>query len=249
VSKADLVSELAGSPGLGTQEKDGDDIRYLVNELEILLEQAKVVTEDDFESDGGSEIETQQSSNNDAYLRAINSLSTYITCLMDLLPSMEDILTYADRVNSDEQVCKMVNFQASGPARTYILNIYDRFSKADSRLVERLGEANWQRHLSLRNLVLKGQEVPAEVVEAPKSIFNPVSLFQDSGLGASLPATNSSYAATIASHSSFVSSLADAEGGSLRVPPTPKEVGKGIPFTCEICGHLLSQIKNRVDWK
>lgn len=81
-----------------------------------------------------------------------------------------------------------------------------------------------------------------------KSSFIPVSLFQDSGLGSSLPA-QTSYAATAASHSSFVSSNAEGESGHLRVPPTPKGVFEGIPFVCEICSHELSEIKNRVDWK
>jgi hypothetical protein len=93
------------------------------------------------------------------------------------------------------------------------------------------------------------QMVEVEMVqEVPKSIFVPVSLYHDSGLGSSMPA-QSSHAATVASHSSFVSSLAEDNTGNLRVPSTPKEVSKGIPFKCNICGHVLSRIRNRVDWK
>ncbi len=139
-------------------------------------------------------------------------------------------------------------FHVSGPARTYILNIRDRFLEADSQLVERLGEANWQRHVALSGLPMQADCSDVPVEEAAKSVFLPVSLFQDSGLGSSLPA-QTSCAATSASHTSFISSQVDAKGGGLRVPPTPKAVSKGIPFSCGICGQTLSQNKNRINWK
>jgi hypothetical protein len=175
---------------------------------------------------------------------------------MELLPSMETTLEYIQRINFDDKATSMVKFQVSGPARTYVLNVYDRFSKADSRLVERLGEANWQRHTALRAGLQQQKEaveIPSTATvtgdpELPKSVFVPVSMFHDSGMGTSLPA-NSSCAATVASHSSFVSSLGDKNNGSLRVPPTPKEVSQGVPFACDICGHVLRRIKNRVDWR
>jgi ankyrin repeat protein len=168
---------------------------------------------------------------------------------MDLLPSMEDTLIFADQANDKDQAPSPLEFHVSGPSRTYILNIYDHFSNANFRLVERLGEANWQRHIALRNgLTKQAESVTTAIEEAPKSVFNPVSLFRDSGLGSSLPA-QTSYAPTFVSHTSFVSSQADEDGGGLKVPPTPKAVSKGIPFSCEICGQTLSQIKNRIDWK
>jgi hypothetical protein len=79
-------------------------------------------------------------------------------------------------------------------------------------------------------------------------VFVPVSLFRDSGLGSSLLA-QSTYVATIASHSSFQTTATDKNNGDLRVPPTPKEVFEGVPFNCQICGHMLSRIKNRIDWR
>jgi hypothetical protein len=167
---------------------------------------------------------------------------------MDLLPSMEDTLYLASKAKDEDQTSLPLEFHVSGPARTYILNIRDRFPQADSQLVERLGEANWQRHIALRGRPMQADSSDAPVEELAKSVFLPVSLFQDSGLGSSLPA-QTSYAATSASHTSFISSQADEEGGGLRVPPTPKAVSKGIPFSCETCGQTLSQIKNRVDWK
>src|SRR5277367_4278797 len=91
--------------------------------------------------------------------------------------------------------------------------------------------------------------VPENVIsEIPKSTFRPVSLFHDSGLGTSMP-SRSQYAASNASHTSFLSIETDAAKGRLRVPITPVEVGEGIAFTCFICAQRLSGIRNRVDWK
>jgi hypothetical protein len=187
--------------------------------------------------------------------KAATSLKIFTACLMDLLPSMENTLNYADFKLCNTQNSQPVAFEVSGPAQPYLLKVLDRFSKADARLMERLGEANWQRHMALRNIhgsVIQDansvKEVVPEIKATPKSIFVPVSMFHDSGLGSSLPA-QSSYAATVAFHSSFVSSITDTENGGLRVPSTPKEVFEKVPFTCQVCDHVLNQIKNRVDWK
>lgn len=204
----------------------------------------KNVTESDYESDSETD---EEEDNNSEYIQQshiVSALKTYTACLMDLLPSMEDTLACSQAVREDQNKAP-VEFHVSGPARTYIINISDQFEKANIHLVERLGEANWQRHTAIRN----GFEAAVEEEEEmPKSIFRPVSLFRDSAMGSSMPA-QSSYAATIVSHSSFVSSLGDAENGRLRVPKTPREVSQGVPFDCEICGHTLSKIQNRIDWK
>lgn len=228
----------------------------MATEVSVLLEKAKLVTESDYESDAISDYESVHLPDGNETLRIITSLKAGVDCLMDLLCSMENTLNYAYQTNLNDEATVTVEFQVSGPARTYIINVFDRFAKADSRLVERLGEANWQRHIALRaglTQQTKSANVPSTATvdgdqEIPKSVFVPVSMFHDSGIGTSIRA-NSSYAATVASHSSFVSSLAENDCGSLRVPPTPKEVAQGIPFTCDICGHVLSRITNRVDWK
>jgi hypothetical protein len=230
----------------------GEGIEDLVRELGILLEKARILRENDIDSEGvsdGDNTDLEDHEDRKKLSSSLNSLSTYTTCLMDLLPSMEDTFNFTGQARDEDDSSSPLDFHVSGPARTYILNIFDRFSKANPELVERLGEANWQRHITLRNGITKKAESAHVVIEvAPKSVFVPVSLFQDSGLGTSLP-THTSYAGTSASHTSFVSSQADEEGRGLRVPPTPKAVSKGIPFSCEICGQTLSQIKNRIDWK
>ncbi|PMD42143.1 hypothetical protein L207DRAFT_306462 [Hyaloscypha variabilis F] len=228
-----------------------EEFRNLVEELKIILEKASTLRQNSLDSEGISGGETTDDDAHEARDRFqifIYSLKIHTTCLMDLLPSMEDTLSLARQVKDGDQPSLPFEFHVSGPARTYILNIYDRFPKADSQLVERLGEANWQRHTALRGLSIQEDSSNLPVEEPVKSVFVPVSLFQDSGIGSSLPA-QPSYAPTSASHTSFVSSQADGDGGGLLVPPTPKAVFKGIPFSCETCGQMLSQIKNRIDWK
>lgn len=221
------------------------------------MEKAKLVNESDCESDATSNSYTSDLVvDGEKVSRAIRILAAAIDCLMDIIPTMEDTLSYTNALQCRQKASAYVEFQISGPGKIYASKVYDQYSKADTRLVERLGEANWQRHTLIRieqssvpdNLDNSISETGFGVTAPPKSLFIPASMFQDSGLGTSVPA-QSNYAVTVASHSSFVSSLGDKEKGRLQVPATPKEVFDGIPFTCEICGHILHQIKNRIDWK
>ena len=213
-----------------------------MHELSILIEKARIITESDYESDGS----TGSTDVLDDISAVIDSLGVYVGCLMELLPSMEETLGCLNWQKETYHPSHSIDFQISGPAQPYVLKVYDKFPLADLRLMHRLGEANWQRHLSLRaNDNQQESEVPQAL---PKITFVAVSEFQDSGLGSSLPA-RSSYAATVASHSSFQTTADDKNGGSLRVPPTPKQVSEGEPFSCQICGQFLTTIRNRVDWR
>jgi hypothetical protein len=148
-------------------------------------------------------------------------------------------------VNKSNLTPSIAEFKISEPATIYVRNILDKFPSADIKLIQRLGECNWQRYVKIRNSK-EGSEIDRGILlEAAGSIFQPTSIFHDSGLGSTIPA-NSCYAA---SASSFISKAGDADGGYFRVPPMPKEVFDGKPFECFICRHIIHHIKNRVDWK
>lgn len=175
----------------------------------------------------------------------LEQVHRYVQCLMNLLPSIERSLCHIKKAEISHYGAALRTFQVSSPASIYIRNIRDRFALADSRLTERLGEANWQRYQRIRLLANLPENDREDVL---KPIFKPVSEFRDSALGSSIPA-QSSYAATVTSHSSLVSTSSDRESGTLRVPPTPKEVSERKPFQCNICGKRLTNIRNRVGWK
>ena len=134
------------------------------------------------------------------------------------------------------EVSSPTTFQVSNPAFVYVHSITDKFPKAPKKLVYRLGEANWERHKRLRSTM--GSQVASE----PTRLFK---TFTDSGLGSSLP-RESDYAV---SNTSYVSSLAERQKQSFRVPSIPAEVMEGKPFWCEFCHRRLEHIQNRADWK
>ncbi|KAF7514087.1 hypothetical protein GJ744_004412 [Endocarpon pusillum] len=183
--------------------------------------------------------------------RALENLEFHTKCLMDLLPSIEQ--TYKNVCDPGlgmEDGSGKISFQVTEAARPYVLQVLDKFENASVSLAERLGEANWQRFMRVRQHMageLRGNDLEDLHVGA-RSTFFPASKFQDSGLGSSLR-PEPSFALTDASHSSFVSNLSEKDGSRARVPATPNEVAEGISFECFICKRMLTKIKNRIDWK
>ena len=178
-----------------------------------------------------------------------SNLKSRIQMLLDLVPSIESMVDHEESARHKQTLAKKLVFHASGPAQTYISLLHDKFPKASLQLKERLGEANWQRHVNVR---LRMEQTTIHGYDdrvKSGSVFHPRTLFHDSGVGTTV-AARSQYAPTKASHTSFMSSTAQIKEGALRVPPTPVEVSSGKPFfRCHICGIPQMNIKNRVDWK
>lgn len=119
----------------------------------------------------------------------------------------------------------------------------DRFKNAPVDLIERLAEANWERSIRIR--AQKEEEKGLLAVADAQTVFKPVSDFHDSGIGGSIPAVTQ-YAATAASHTSFVTVAENEACGRPRVPPLQQK--DGLPFKCEYCGRTVS-MRNRIEWK
>ncbi len=168
-----------------------------------------------------------------------------IACLAELRTSLEQNLVRAEKNRSHNARPPPVSFCLSDPAKIYVSLVREKFRQAPDQLVERLGQANWQRHVGVRKRIESTIGIVEEVPKTACSIFRPYSTFHDSGIGTSLP-TQTSY---VPSHTSFISSNTEGEQNSLRVPPMPLEVVTGKPFQCDFCGMLLPSIKNRVEWK
>lgn len=141
-----------------------------------------------------------------------------------------------------------------GSSQIYISLLRDKFAEANKRLVERLGEANWQRNLNIWNHLeqIDGSAgsgsiaVPTDLTAG--SILQPQAMIHDSRIGTSVPAQSCSVSSE-SSPTPFISGLADKEDGAAKVPQTPTEVGFSTPLRCYPCGQMQLEIKSRVDWK
>lgn len=182
----------------------------------------------------------------------LRTLTFRTRLLMQILPTIQQILTTAELAECQKANDTPISFHVSENARQWVRQIFDKFENADKRLAERLGQANAQRYDEIRKL--NSQTDPSSIDQAvgsaegpTKSLFRPPTTFHDSGVGTSI-LTPAEIAASVASHSSFAQSL--AESSSRRVPKTPKAVVSGRKrFECAICGNMVSGIKNRTQWK
>ncbi|KAL8723601.1 MAG: hypothetical protein Q9225_000143 [Loekoesia sp. 1 TL-2023] len=191
---------------------------------------------------------TDDESEHDQQSGLIKNIAASIQGLMDLSPAIEDNLIHLEQSFQDVKIPALHAFNDPEPASTYISIVCEKFPKAPARLVERLIEANLQRHVLIRNGMTAGDESSEAISLVDDKYRKSHSSFFGSGIGTSISAERGS-AASVASHSSFASSMAEKDDESLRVPPTPDEVGSGKPFQCFLCQVVQERIKNRADWK
>ena len=228
-------------------------------ELKYLVEQTTTITSNQAEKDGQGASDGDYDTDEDSVpgdeetSDIVEELRSHIRYLVELGPSLQQNLLYARKARIKSVYPPIVPFHLSDPAKIYVSLIREKYRTAKDQLVDRLGESNWQRHRIVRekmeNIKTQPEEENISVGErdqdVPYSAFRPCSTFHDSGIGTSVPA-NTEYAP---SHTSFQSSNVEDTQGSLRVPPTPEEVGAGKPFQCPFCGGTLLNLKNRIDWK
>ena len=183
-----------------------------------------------------------------------DEIQTYITGLADLVPTLQDLLREETRAAEEQDgLAGVMTFHVTDSAKQYVMQIRDKYPKASTTLVERLGEANWQRYVRMRRKIHQSESLDEEpdgeeTFPSFQSTFVPTE-FHDSGLGSSV-AFATHVTRSVASHTSVMSSHADRGKGRLRVPPPPAKVLEArAAFTCWICGNELSSIKNRTDWK
>jgi hypothetical protein len=233
----------------------------LVSELKNLLDRAsEIASQNHTERDSDEAASTADDSDGEVAQSAIEKSSVVIedevlwgldictATLMDVRPLLDEAIhdTFA-RPSKAATRNEAVDFEVTDAAQPYVLQVHDKYRTAKTFLVKRLGEANWQRHMHIKAKMESGS-AKEDLAEVPKSFFRPFSAFHDSGLGASMP-SRSRYAASNASHTSFLSTSTDATKGRTRVPATPSEVTHGRPFRCSICSEEISTVKNRIDWK
>lgn len=228
----------------------------MVKELRELLSKAATILVVDEpsssirESDSDSASETDDDESPDTVVAGLRSLQVYSKLLMDLCPTLEQAFyTRQHGAGRNKPVSGLKSFEVTKSALPWVSQIYEKFRTADNGLLERLGEANWQRFVRIRTLI-SDSATAQESFKEPKTIFKPstVHTFRDSALGTSIPA-QSDVADSVASHTSFMSSVKGEGRNHLTVPRTPQQISLNEPFICSICGTLLKTLRNRVDWK
>lgn len=181
--------------------------------------------------------------------RSINVIRDTVLMLMQLTPTLEG--TYKQKFT---RRCRRNAFEVtsvSHEALQYVGHVREKFPEAHPEVINRLGEANWQRHERLRNISSMDEasivhQEPAVPPITAKSLFRPQSIFHDSALGSSLR-TASSRAESIASHQSFASTVDGAARNAKRVPQMPI-INWGEPFNCPFCLVSIS-CSSRIAWK
>lgn len=196
-----------------------------------------------YDEDSGVAYDTDRDSSSDnGSFDFCEDIGFATTCLAELRPSLEQNLSCGQKSRLESVCPPPASFCLSDPAKVYVSLVKEKYQQAPTQLVERLGEANWQRHLRVRKRM---ENINSNIEEDISSVFRPNSAFHDSGIGTSVP-PQTLYAE---SHTSFISSNNEGDSYSLRVPPMPTEVNLGKSFQCQLCGQRLTRIKNRIDWK
>ncbi|KAL3247352.1 hypothetical protein ABHI18_012424 [Aspergillus niger] len=182
-----------------THAGNGRDVAQdLGQELETQLEKAVIIL-DKAASDSSSDDDSfdNSSESSESEYNRFGRLHCYVNCLMELVPVIERNISRLKKEEQSQHVPLRSEFLLSQSAQPFALRIRDRFRSASTLLVERLAEANLERSIRIRE-----NEVDDEVVDA-LTLFKPYSRFCDSAIGTSLAPT-SCYAATTASHTSFL---------------------------------------------
>ncbi|EUC45203.1 hypothetical protein COCMIDRAFT_47993, partial [Bipolaris oryzae ATCC 44560] len=168
------------------------------------------------------------------------TLRTKIDTLIMLAPSLEST---AEESFDDEEPRAIQYLEKHFPEQAYINSVSEKFPLAASAIVAQLGKLNWDRYnhvLHLQRETMQ-QELQMAVMEKARTLFN------DSGLGVSLPAQSK---AASSSGSVYAPSIAStrAEASHKRVPPLPAQARSGEPFTCEICNKQVKFQRTKA-WK
>lgn len=161
------------------------DARQQFPGLYSLVEEVDLIISEDYDRSLDEDINDKDIS---------EGLDFCIRCLTDLAPTLEQSLAYGYRTRATIPP-PIVLSEVSEPARAYISMIQQRYQSIDLKLVERLGEANWRRHVKIRKQLDESEPTPgheyasdeamSEGTKSTTSFLNPLSEFHDSAIGTS----------------------------------------------------------------
>jgi hypothetical protein len=197
------------------------------------------MSNDDSDNDSGSDSDVSEEDSQETRANsAIDDLKMYTNCLVDLGTALECPAVDPEHVRET----RAVRLEPLEAHDYYTKLIEDKFRGVSPHLAECLGKVNWGRYQRMQREREINAKTPALVDDQAKS-HTASSEFQDSGLGTSIPAAHSAYAATVIS---FMTSMGG--GNRVPIPPLSTEAKKGSPFECNACGKLIRATTNR-DWR
>ncbi len=237
-----------------------------ISEIQRLIENAEAIIIEE----GGTTRQYDAFSDSDIsegdFAEAVDDLSNYTDCLMDLSFALENPATDVDF--KEQAVSNIETFRVSSVmAASYCHKIRDRFPDLDIRLVERLGEANQKRSQRIIENFSTEAKAKAKDTAQPDDASEPI--FSESRLDFT-DTTNSTYfsdsvfskdqklgitkeeyddATSQTTFASFSTAFSISHQGRPRVPNLPAHARSGKPFLCIACGKQLKNIRNRRMWK
>lgn len=217
--------------------KRNDETQNICQVAATVVEESTYITLDVLsDSDSESDIDDDNPNiHSDSLLDTIETLLNEVEYLSDLGPRLEEPVP--DCPTSDRSAPPRTPSYWD-PAVYFADRVLTKFPECNSSLADALGRAN---ATSMARLQARREATYDEggVVNAP-GIADKGTVFQDSGLGTSLPAT-SSYAATVVSYGGDGQTRA-------RIPPLPVDIEIGQRFPCTACGEYVEKRDMRA-WK
>lgn len=103
-------------------------------------------------SDSDSDEDADNQATTHRHMQSLNQIDNHVTNLMDLLPTLHysSKIECHPRVEASQSMLQMSSELAIA-ARPYIVQVHDKFRNIDKDLANRIGEANWQRYLRVKN--------------------------------------------------------------------------------------------------
>ena len=233
------------------------DLAKLLESTEAVLSESIDKTYEDAFSDSDiSELD---------WTEALDDLTTYTDCLMDLTAALENPAIDID-LQGPEAPPKIETFNVSTTmALNYCRKLRDQFEGLDTSLVERFGETNAERSNRMHERLLKATQERNEQIPIPgapdspsatsfsKNTMDFTESTRSTALSDSLFDKDSGFRDN-ASRSSFTSKSTSFSMASMRdlgrphVPPLPEGAESGTSFECLTCGQQI-KASTRSAWK
>jgi hypothetical protein len=193
----------------------------------------------------------------------VKDIKTFNDCFMDLVPTLENpAKNPGQEGTASDCLAVFVDVTESTP---YMTNIVDKYPSIDKEFAQRLGEANWRRHIRLREKLSStpeenelGRSNDGCVVAAYTPLQSETTKSGSSGPSIWDPSSGEMSFTYVAptvpappSMTSFASSFGNDETNKTRryVPQLPEDHDWFSTFRCFVCGDMVKNVRNRAGWK